>query len=115
MHSMKRGSWSDISSRGMGQFVWRFGVVCFGGLFFLTNTLVRWLSNNPDQRYEPGTFMALVSVSFAYSVSLGALFGFAAWYMARLGAWLIAHFASGRTEERTPEPLVRAQSAATNK
>lgn len=112
---MKRGSWSDISHRGMGQFVWRFGVVCFGGLYFLTNTLVRWLSNNPDQRYEPGVVMALVAISFAYSLSAGAVFGFAAWYLGRGVAWLARWVRSSRAVERRQEPLVRVQSAATNK
>ena len=115
MRSMKRGSWSEISSRGIGYFVWRFGVVCFGGSYFVMNTPVRWLSNNPDQRYEPGVVMALVAVSLAYSVSVGAVFGFAAWYLARLVAWGIGHFASGRAEEPLPEPVLRARSAATNK
>jgi hypothetical protein len=94
--------------------VWRFGVVWFGGLYFLTNTLVRWLSNDPAQRYEPGAVMALIAVSFAYSLSLGAVFGFAAWYLARLLAWWVGRL-NGRVEERAPEPVLRAQSAATNK
>lgn len=115
MRSMKRGSWSEISSRGMGQFVWRFGVVCFGGPYFVMNTLVRWLSNNPDQRYEPGVVMALVAISFAYSVSVGAVFGFGAWYLARLVAWWVDHFASGRAKDPVPEPVLRHRSAATNK
>lgn len=115
MLTVKRGSWSDISGRGMGQFVWRFGVVWFGGLYFVTNTLVRWLSNNPEQRDEPGAVAALIAVSFAYSLSLGAVFGFAGWYLGRLVAWSVRRFARSRAAERIPEPLVRAQSAATNK
>lgn len=115
MMTVKRGSWSDISRRGPGQFVWRFGVVWFGGLYFLTNTLVRWLSNKPDQRYEPGPVAALIAVSFAYSLSLGAVFGFGAWNLGRLGAWSVRRFARSRAEGRISEPLVRVQSAATNK
>jgi hypothetical protein len=77
---MQRGSWRDILERGMGQFVWRFGVVCFGGIFFLTNTPIRWLSNNPDQRYDLGITVTLLIISFVYSLSVGAAFGLLSWF-----------------------------------
>jgi hypothetical protein len=80
MLHMQRGSLDDILSRGMGRFVWQYGVVCFGSLYFLTNTLVRWLSNNPAQRYDFAMVGSLLIVSFTYSLMVGAAFGFVAWF-----------------------------------
>jgi hypothetical protein len=96
---VQRGSSNDLFGPGIGQFVWRYGVVRFGSLFFLTNTLVRWLSNNPSQRYDLPVVTTLVIISFAYSLSVGAAFGFAAWFTLRA---LTALFKRRRQPETEP-------------
>lgn len=115
---MQRGSCHDILDRGMGRFVWSYGVVCFGGLFFVSNTLVRWLSNNPAQRYDAAIVASLIAISFVYSLSVGAVFGFAAWYTVRLVYKLLMY--RSRAAECSPIPelrgelhAVRQRSAAT--
>lgn len=105
---MRRGSWSEVAGGGMGRFVGRYGVLWFGGLFFATNTLVRWLSNNPDQRYDYAIVSSLVAVSLAYSLSIGAVAGMAGWYV----VWAIASMV--RHREVRPEAVL-AKTQAANK
>ena len=106
---MQRGSWRDILDRGMGQFVWRYGVVCFGGLFFLINTPIQWLSNNPDQRYDATIVALLVTISFVYSLIVGVAFGLLAWYAAKAVVRVVAR--RPVVEERLAE---KSRSAAAN-
>jgi len=98
---MQRGSWSEVERAGMGQFVWRYGVLWFGGLYFVTNTLVRWLSNNPDQRYDPTIVTALAIVSFVYSLCVGVGTGVIGWAVVTLIA-------------RTTRPAPRDRAMARN-
>ena len=109
---MQRGSWDQIFARGMGQFVWRYGVVCFGGLLFLTNTPVRWISNNPDLRYDPASVTSLIVISFVYSLCVGAAFCIVAWYAARATYGMTRRSAS----PSRPMPLrAKSHAAAANK
>jgi uncharacterized SAM-binding protein YcdF (DUF218 family) len=81
MQAMQRGSLQHTLARGQGQFVWRFGVVCFGGLYFLATAFTRWVSIAPWERYEPSMLASLAVISAVYSLSVGTAFGFAAWYL----------------------------------
>lgn len=90
----------------MGSFVWRFGVLWFGGLFFATNTVVRWLSNNPDQRYDYAIVASLVAVSLTYSLCLGAAVGIAGW----CGLQAIARLV--RPRKVRPEAVLTKKAAA---
>jgi hypothetical protein len=91
----------------MGRFLWRYGVLWFGGLFFATNTVIRWLSNNPDQRYDYAMVSSLVAVSLAYSLSVGAAAGIAAWYGFSAIARMLRH-----REVRSEAVLAKSQAAA---
>jgi hypothetical protein len=109
---MQRGSWNEVLARGMGQFVWRYGVVCFGGLFFLASTPVRWLSINPDLRHDSGSVTALIAISFVYCISVGTAFGFVAWHALRT-----IHFLSCRpvSSLKSAPVVAKSLSAAANK
>jgi len=105
---MHRGSWDEILTRGMGQFVWRYGVVCFGGLFFLANMPVRWFSINPDLRHDGGSLVALVVISFVYSMSAGGAFGIVMWHVASL----IRQISKRSVPARPVSVGIRVRSAA---
>ena len=78
---MQRGSLDQIVSLGMGQFVWRYGVVCFGCLYFLATAVTRWVGIDPALRYDWTVVASLAVISLVYSFSLGAVAGFVGWFL----------------------------------
>jgi uncharacterized SAM-binding protein YcdF (DUF218 family) len=117
MQAMQRGSLKHLLARGQGQFVWRFGVVCFGGLYFLATAFTRWVRIAPWQRYDPTILASLALISAVYSLSLGTVFGFAAWYVLSACERLTRKPATP-VHEFTPEPeqlLSKSQAAFANK
>jgi hypothetical protein len=116
---MERDSLKHLLARGQGQFVWRFGVVCFGGLYFLATAFTRWVSIAPWQSYDLPILASLAVISAVYSLSLGTAFGFAAWYVLSACERLTRKPATTvheLTPEAAPEQLLpKSQAAFANK
>ena len=121
---MQRGSLNQIVALGMGQFVWRYGVVWFGGLYFFATAVTRWAGIDPAYRHDVGVVGSLAAMSLVYSFSLGAVCGFVGWFVISILArrpekrtrnTFALHGATVPADLGLEPELARTQAAGTNK